>query len=388
MQHSRTRLIVDGAVAGLIGGMVIAVWFFIFDAAQGEPLKTPAILATALLHGANQPTLTSAAWILVAEYMLAHFIAFAIIGAAAAMLMASAEKHSELFGTLFLFTIGFEVFFIALLMLLGPAAQAAVSWWKGMIGNLMATAAMLAYFFWRQPALASNLLGPWMGVAREGIITGLIGAIIVAVWFLVSDALAGHPFRTPALLGAIIFNGMSQPSSFAVTAALVLGYTGLHFFAFIMFGIAASITMYASEREPLDRAGRVHAVPMVRALFRRFSDLPRPNHDASTRLVEHRWRQYRGAGRDHRMVRASPSAGSTAHYRALAGAQVRGILGEPAAVGSPAYRLAQRLATPLRSSCSVCRSGSMSHHIVRNPVTPHRAGKREPRCTHPLKGSQ
>jgi hypothetical protein len=257
MQHSRTRLILDGAVAGLIGGAVIAIWFFIFDAAQGEPLKTPMILAASLLHGASQPTFTTAAWILVAEYTLAHFLAFAIIGAAAAMLMAASEKHSELFGTLFLFTIGFEVFFIALVMLLGPAAQASVSWWKGMIGNLMATAAILAYFFWRQPVLAANLLGPWMGVAREGIIAGLIGGAIVAVWFLVSDVLAGHPFHTPALLGAIIFNGMTQPSNFAVTAALVLGYTGLHFFAFIMFGIAASITMYASEREPLIALGVV-----------------------------------------------------------------------------------------------------------------------------------
>jgi len=257
MRHSRTRLLIDGAVAGLIGGLVIAVWFFIFDAAQGEPLRTPMILAASLLHGPNQPTLSTAAWILVAEYTLAHFIAFAIIGAVAAMLMAAAEKHSELFGALFLFTIGFEVFFIALVMLLGPAAQAAVSWWKGMIGNLMATVAMLAYFFWRQPILASNLLGPWMGVAREGIIAGLIGAVIVTVWFLVADTIAGHPFHTPALLGAIIFNGMIQPSDFAVTAALVLGYTGLHFFAFIMFGIAASITMYASEREPLVALGVV-----------------------------------------------------------------------------------------------------------------------------------
>jgi hypothetical protein len=257
MQHSRTRLLIDGAVAGLIGGVVIALWFFIFDAARGEPLKTPMILSSALLHGAGHQTLTTAGWTLVGEYTIAHFIAFAIIGVVAALLMAAAEEHSELFGVLFLFTIGFEVFFIALVMLLGPAAQAAVLWWKGMVGNLMATIAMLAYFFWRQPALASNLLGPWMDVVREGIVTGLIGAVIVAVWFLVADVIAGHPFRTPALLGAVIFNGMSQPSSFSVTTALVLGYTALHFFAFIIFGIAASITMYASEREPLLALGVV-----------------------------------------------------------------------------------------------------------------------------------
>src|SRR5208283_3352406 len=58
-------------------------------------------------------------------------------------------------------------------------------------------------------------------------------------------------FHTPALLGVIIFNGLHQPGPVTPSAALVLGYTALHFFAFIMFGIAASITMYASEREPL-----------------------------------------------------------------------------------------------------------------------------------------
>ena len=132
-----------------------------------------------------------------------------------------------------------------------------MSWWKGLAGNLMATAAMLAFFFWRQPALAENLLGPWVAVLREGVIAGVIGAVIVAAWFMVYDLLAGQPFRTPALLGAIIFNGMREPSSFAVTTALVLGYTVLHFFAFIMFGIAASITMAASEREPLVALGVV-----------------------------------------------------------------------------------------------------------------------------------
>src|SRR5260221_10889050 len=85
MQHSRTRLLIDGAVAGLIGGAVIAVWFFIFDAAGGEPLKTPEILSAALLHYSNSQTAGATAWPLVGGYLLAHFIAFAIIGAAAAM---------------------------------------------------------------------------------------------------------------------------------------------------------------------------------------------------------------------------------------------------------------------------------------------------------------
>jgi hypothetical protein len=37
---------------------------------------------------------------------------------------------------------------------------------------------------------------------RDGLIAGLIGAALVAVWFLIYDAAIGQPFRTPALLGA------------------------------------------------------------------------------------------------------------------------------------------------------------------------------------------
>ncbi|HEX4208822.1 MAG TPA: hypothetical protein VHY56_00400 [Candidatus Binataceae bacterium] len=251
MRQSRTRIIADGAIAGLIGGLVIAAWFFMFDAAQGHPLETPAILSAALLHGVRQPVMTSVAWTLVAEYSIVHFLAFAVIGIIGALLIHASEEHPEMFGTLLIFTIGFEVFFIALIIMLGPAAEAAVSIWKGMSGNLLATAAMLSFFFWRQPALTEHILGPWTAVVREGVIAGIIGGVIVAAWFLIYDVAIGHPFRTPALLGAIIFNGMTEPQGFAVTTALVLGYTVVHFFAFILFGIAASITMAASEYEPL-----------------------------------------------------------------------------------------------------------------------------------------
>ena len=47
---------------------------------------------------------------------------------------------------------------------------------------------------------------------REGVIAGLIGAAIVAVWFLIYDAARGRPLRTPALLGAATFAGVTRQS--------------------------------------------------------------------------------------------------------------------------------------------------------------------------------
>ena len=258
MHQSRLRIIAHGVVAGLIGGLIIAVWFFIFDAVSGHPLQTPALLAAALLHGSRTPVaLTGTAWTLVAEYTVAHFAVFALLGAIGALLIEASDRHPELFGTLLLFTIAFEVFFIALVMLAGPAAAAAMPWWKIILGNLMATAGMLAVFFWFQPILARNLMGRWTSVVREGIVSGIIGGVIVAAWFLIYDFATGSPFHTPAMLGAIVFSGMAQPTGFAVTAALVLGYTALHFFAFIMFGIASSILMVASEYEPVLALGEL-----------------------------------------------------------------------------------------------------------------------------------
>ena len=71
-------------------------------------------------------------------------------------------------------------------------------------------------------------------IIGEGLVVGLAGATAVAVWFLLYDLAASMPFRTPALLGAAIFEGLRDP------AALVLKYTVLHGLAFLAFGIAVA----------------------------------------------------------------------------------------------------------------------------------------------------
>ena len=75
---------------------------------------------------------------------------------------------------------------------------------------------------------------------REGIGVGLAGAVAVAAWFLLYDLAAGVPFRTPALLGAAIFDGLRDPAALVITPALVLKYTVLHGLAFLAFGIATA----------------------------------------------------------------------------------------------------------------------------------------------------
>lgn len=248
--HSRVRIIFDGAVGGLLGAGAVALWFLIFDTARGRPLETPALLATVLFHHSTSLAAYSLPRLLT-EYSLAHLAAFALIGVAAALLMEAAEHEPPLFLSLLIFFGAFEVFFLALVMFLGPAIMAQVTWWSILVGNLLATAAVLAYFLGRHPVLAGNLFGAWLGVLREGVVAGLIGAGVVALWFLARDAIGGQALRTPALLGAAFFQGLRDPNALSISMAAVAGYTVLHVCAFVAFGLAAAVLMAAAEWQPM-----------------------------------------------------------------------------------------------------------------------------------------
>jgi len=65
-------------------------------------------------------------------------------------------------------------------------------------------------------------------VLSEGILVGLAGAAAVAVWFFVLDLITGTPFRTPALLGAVLFDGLRDPAALTITPGLVFKYTAVH----------------------------------------------------------------------------------------------------------------------------------------------------------------
>jgi Na+-driven multidrug efflux pump len=84
----------------------------------------------------------------------------------------------------------------------------------------------------------------------EGVMGGTIGAVAIAVWFLCIDVSMGQPFRTPALLGATLFEGLRDPAALHTTARVVLEYTLLHWAAFVAFGLLAAGLLAAADRDP------------------------------------------------------------------------------------------------------------------------------------------
>ena len=90
---------------------------------------------------------------------------------------------------------------------------------------------------------------------REGVITGIIGATAVALWFLIVDLVRGRPFYTPSLLSRTLLTffgeGAIPESGFLATAI----YTVFHYLAFIAFGILAVWLVHRSEGTPSILAG-------------------------------------------------------------------------------------------------------------------------------------
>jgi hypothetical protein len=90
-------------------------------------------------------------------------------------------------------------------------------------------------------------------ILLDGLFTGIIGALIVALWFLALDTLAGRPLYTPALLGNIVLHGFSDANAGLLTIepVAVAAYTAVHLLLFVAVGVVFSYAMTLFERFPI-----------------------------------------------------------------------------------------------------------------------------------------
>jgi hypothetical protein len=89
----------------------------------------------------------------------------------------------------------------------------------------------------------------------DGVIAGVFGAGVVAVFFFVLDLLAGYPLFTPNALGMSLFLGKAAVPGDAIVPVLVAGYTAVHVGFFVGFGVMAAFEVLSRRRIPPNDAG-------------------------------------------------------------------------------------------------------------------------------------
>ena len=102
------------------------------------------------------------------------------------------------------------------------------------------------------PAHEETRARPVDRLYQDGLVAGLIGAAMVALWFLVMDTVRGRPLHTPSLLGAALFRRsefLAAGGSVPISIEMVVVYTWVHGLVFcVMGGIASRLLALAEER--------------------------------------------------------------------------------------------------------------------------------------------
>ncbi len=256
---------VRGGIAGLLGATVLALWFLIVDSAEGDPFRVPALLANGLFGVEGLEASTR----LIVLYTLIHYAAFVAVGIAVTWLCSLVEwAPSTLLGVALGFAL-FDVLVFASVSVTGIDVIQELGWLEVLSGNVLAGLTVMGYLHLSRTAKPV----PWwrivadQPVVREGAVAGLLAALTISAWFLAADLMQGRPFFTPAALGSALFLGASGIAQVELTLSTVVGYSLLHFGAFMIVGIVASaIAGQVESMPPL-----VRGVVLLLVVFEAFS---------------------------------------------------------------------------------------------------------------------
>ena len=90
-------------------------------------------------------------------------------------------------------------------------------------------------------------------VYQDGIIAGVLGALAVALWFLIFDSARGRPFYTPSILGTALFGrgaSLAPREATPISMDMVLMFTWVHGLVFAALGGIAAWLLAVAERSP------------------------------------------------------------------------------------------------------------------------------------------
>ena len=157
-------IVTEGTDVGIIGGLVVAVWFLILDTLAGMPLRTPSLLGQVVLFGDSTPD-TQFIFGAVLVYTAFHFLVFALLGMGlVALVHWGIENPVVRYALLPLFLV-FEVMFYGLIEVLSERTQELFPFWTVIGANTLAALCMGVYLWLRHPAFRRSIRETPLGAA-------------------------------------------------------------------------------------------------------------------------------------------------------------------------------------------------------------------------------
>ncbi len=265
MTQAESNRAVYGAVGGALAGIVVVVWFLVMDLLAGDPFGTPARLSSAVLR----EEFTRPWPRLIALYTVLHFGVFVTMGVTTnwglhALRLKPGVVVAAIFGLFVLNAVHY-----AGLLVTGTNLLTVVPILQVTTANLLGGVLMMAYL---RRAPGAGTADPGSALERlpilaPGLMTGLVGAATVAMWFLAVDLFAGSPFRTPTLLGSALVLGAESPEEAQLNGAVIIGYSLLHLVIFAGVGIAFVWLTHRIRSTPDFAVRALGALLFLEALF-------------------------------------------------------------------------------------------------------------------------
>jgi hypothetical protein len=157
-------IVTEGTDVGIIGGLVVAVWFLILDLLAGMPLRTPSLLGQVVLFGDSTPDL-EVIFGAVLVYTAFHFLVFALLGmGVVALVHWGIENPVVRYALLPLFLV-FEVMFYGLIEVLSERTQELFPFWTVVGANTLAAICMGIFLWRRHPAFRRSIEETPLGAA-------------------------------------------------------------------------------------------------------------------------------------------------------------------------------------------------------------------------------
>ena len=152
-EHSVVR---EGLLTGLVGGLIVAVWYLIYDAGQGQIGHTPNILGQVFVQRDTMPAVRVVSPAAVTDYALLHFASFFILGIVLTWLTHLASRNPSLRMAVWLGLVIAFAYFLGLLVMLYAATDQRLPWPSAVVGSVLGIGSMGLMLWRRHPHLRST----------------------------------------------------------------------------------------------------------------------------------------------------------------------------------------------------------------------------------------